>query len=249
MLSTRQFIGAATTALSLITGALLLALAAGNARAQGPAPTCWGVSVACQEPAAGALISVNQKYGGPPWRSREVAATLPSGPVNESSPSSGFSVTSMTCSGAPFHGAHGEGRSAISPAASQVGAEPCAWAFPAARARRNSPVISDNAVVAAPMNWRAERTGNSLPLSRSATQLAENHGKSRSARMHPSVATGQSAGARVRPLHPRKRTCASCLEMSGLCQKRTYAPQQIASLFDHLVGSAHRPEALTCVNR
>jgi hypothetical protein len=31
------------------------------------------------------------------------------------------------------------------------------------------------------MNWRAESTGNSLPLSRSATQLAENHGKSRSA--------------------------------------------------------------------
>src|SRR6516165_7606440 len=53
-----------------------------------PAPACWGVSVACQEPAAGALISVNQKYGGPPWRSREVAATLPSGPVSESSPSS-----------------------------------------------------------------------------------------------------------------------------------------------------------------
>ena len=38
------------------------------------------------EPAAGALTSVNQKYGGPPWRSREVAATLPSGPVSESSP-------------------------------------------------------------------------------------------------------------------------------------------------------------------
>jgi hypothetical protein len=31
----RQFIGAATTALSLITGAFLLALAVGNARAQG----------------------------------------------------------------------------------------------------------------------------------------------------------------------------------------------------------------------
>jgi hypothetical protein len=31
------------------------------------------------------------------------------------------------------------------------------------------------------MNWRAESTGNPLPLSRSATQLAENHGKSRSA--------------------------------------------------------------------
>src|SRR5213596_2623244 len=62
----------------------------------------------------------------------------------------------MTRSGAPFHGAHGEGRSAISPAASQAGAEPCARAFPAARARRNTPVINDTAVVAAPMNWRAE---------------------------------------------------------------------------------------------
>src|SRR5262249_57559009 len=31
-----------------------------------PATACWGVSVACQEPAAGALISVNQKYGGAP---------------------------------------------------------------------------------------------------------------------------------------------------------------------------------------
>src|SRR5512132_3770887 len=79
----------------------------------------------------------------------------------------------MTRSGAPFHGAHGEGRTAISPAASQAGAEPCARAFPAARARRNAPVISDNAVVAAPMNWRAESTGNPLPLSRPATQLAE----------------------------------------------------------------------------
>jgi hypothetical protein len=69
----------------------------------------------------------------------------------------------MTRSGAPFHGAHGEGRSAISPAASQAGAEPCARAFPAARARTNAPVISDNAVVAATMNWRAESTGDLLP--------------------------------------------------------------------------------------
>src|SRR5262245_63387223 len=87
----------------------------------------------------------------------------------------------MTRSGAPFHGAHGEGRSAISPAASHSGAEPCAHAFPAARARTNAPAISDNAVVAAPINWRAESTGNPLPLSRQATQLAGNHGKSRSA--------------------------------------------------------------------
>jgi hypothetical protein len=76
----------------------------------------------------------------------------------------GHAATSMTRSGAPFHGAHGEGSSAISPAASHADAEPCARAFPAARARRNAPVISDNAVVAAPMNWRAESTGNPSPL-------------------------------------------------------------------------------------
>ena len=40
VLSARRFIGAATTALSLITGAFLLALAAGNARAQGSVPAC-----------------------------------------------------------------------------------------------------------------------------------------------------------------------------------------------------------------
>src|SRR5262245_38167034 len=79
----------------------------------------------------------------------------------------------MTRSGAPFHGAHGEGRSAISPAASHSGAEPCAHAFPAARARTNAPVISDNAVVAVPINWRAESTGNPLPLSSPGTQSAE----------------------------------------------------------------------------
>jgi hypothetical protein len=39
VLSARQFIGATTTALSLITGAFLLALA-GHARAQGSAPAC-----------------------------------------------------------------------------------------------------------------------------------------------------------------------------------------------------------------
>src|SRR5438034_11233743 len=35
-----------------------------------PAPDCWGVSVACQEPAAGALISVNQKIGRASCRER-----------------------------------------------------------------------------------------------------------------------------------------------------------------------------------
>src|SRR5260370_7186378 len=46
-----------------------------------PAPACWGVSVACQEPAAGALISVNQKYGGPPRPSPPLAPPPPPAPT------------------------------------------------------------------------------------------------------------------------------------------------------------------------
>src|ERR1700730_18774240 len=124
----------------------------------------------------------------------------------------------MTRSGAPFHGAHGEGRSALSPAGWQSGAELCARAFPAARARRNAPVISDNAVVAAPMNWRAESTGNPLPLSRPATQLAEIMAKvdrpfavatssnGRVSRAKYSVSPICEHGAVVRPRNPARRT-------------------------------------------
>ena len=76
-------------------------------------------SVARHVPAAGDLTSASQKYGGPPWRSRDRAATLPSGAISESSPSSGFSAVNMTRSGAPFHGAIGEGSTASSAASSQ----------------------------------------------------------------------------------------------------------------------------------
>src|SRR4051794_41531601 len=89
-----------------------------------PAPACWGVSVACQEPAAGALISVNQKYGGPPWRSREVAATPPSGPVSDNPPSSCVSITSQTRPGAALPGAPSRGRKPISPPPPQAWAQP-----------------------------------------------------------------------------------------------------------------------------
>src|SRR5258708_36518929 len=73
-------------------------------------------SVARHVPAAGVLTSANQKYGGPPWRWRDLAATLPSGPISDSSPSSGFSAAKMTRSGAPFHGVTGDG-STVRPAA------------------------------------------------------------------------------------------------------------------------------------
>ena len=91
-----------------------------------PAGARSRASVARHVPAAGDLTSANQKYGGPPCRSRDLAATLPSGAISESSPSSGFSAAKMTRKGAPFHGATGEGRTAISAASSQVPGEP--WA-------------------------------------------------------------------------------------------------------------------------
>src|SRR5262249_39889074 len=42
------------------------------------------------------------------------------------------------------------------------------------------------------------------------------------------------------PLYPRKRTFAVHKRMSALGQKRTHAPQQTASLFDHLVGTGEQ---------
>ena len=91
-----------------------------------PAGARSRASVARHVPAAGDLTSANQKYGGPPWRSRDLAATLPSGAISESSPSSGFSAAKTTRKGAPFHGTIGEGRTASSAASSQVPGEP--WA-------------------------------------------------------------------------------------------------------------------------
>src|ERR1700722_6580088 len=85
-------------------------------------------SFACQVPAAGVATSANQKYGGPPWRSCEAAATLPSGAISESSPRIGFSAAKMTRSGAPFHGASGDGRTASGAASSQLEPGACACA-------------------------------------------------------------------------------------------------------------------------
>ena len=91
-----------------------------------PAGARSRASVARHVPAAGDLTSANQKYGGPPWRSRDFAATLPSGAISENSPSSDFSAVKMTRKGAPFHGETGDGRIAISAASSHMPDEP--WA-------------------------------------------------------------------------------------------------------------------------
>jgi hypothetical protein len=107
-------------------------------------------SFACHFPAAGDATSANQKYGGPPSRSCDLAATLPLGATSESSPSSGFSTAKMTRKGAPFHGATGDGKTAISAAPSQL--PDGAWARESSaetRRTKHAPAVSNNADTAA----------------------------------------------------------------------------------------------------
>src|SRR5207244_661944 len=98
----------------------------------------------------------NQKYGGPPCRSRDFAATFPSGATSENSPSSGLSVAKTTRKGAPFHGAIGEDSTASSAASSQVPREVSARASGLEKRKTKTiPAIGSNGV-AATENWRAE---------------------------------------------------------------------------------------------
>src|ERR1700730_16803466 len=84
-----------------------------------------------------------------------MAATLPSGAISESSPSSGFSAARITRRGAPFHGASGDGRTASSAASSQLPSAASARASVAEKRKtKNPPAISDNAD-AAVASWRA----------------------------------------------------------------------------------------------
>src|ERR1700735_2696684 len=94
------------------------------------------VSVMCQVPAAGVATSAYQKYGGPPLRSPDFAATLPLGATNDSAPSIGFSETNSTRSGTPCHGAIGAGSTATPAACSQ--ALDAAWDWARASATESS---------------------------------------------------------------------------------------------------------------
>src|SRR3954465_1354709 len=120
-------------------------------------------SLACHVPAAGDATSANQKSGGPPCRSRDLAATLPSGAISENSPSSGFSAAKKTRKGAPFQGVTGEGRIASSAASSQ--ARDGAWACDSTaeqRKMKSAPAISENAVATA-ANGRGLINGAPFP--------------------------------------------------------------------------------------
>src|ERR1700738_3090062 len=84
-----------------------------------------------------------------------MAATLPSGAISESSPSSGFSAARINRRGAPFHGASGDGRTASSAASSQLPSAASARASVSEKRKtKNPPAISDNAD-AAVASWRA----------------------------------------------------------------------------------------------
>ena len=77
-------------------------------------------SLACQVPGDGEATSAIQKYGGPSWRSRDFAATVPLGAISDSSPWSGFSAENRTRNAAPFHGPIGDGSTATSAASAQA---------------------------------------------------------------------------------------------------------------------------------
>ena len=109
-------------------------------------------------PAAGEATSAYQKYGGPPCRSRDLAATLPSGAMSESSPSSGFSPAKMTRSGAPFHGATGEGITASSAASAQAVAAAWALAFLTGKKLTRHALAISNSPVPAAAIWRGGST-------------------------------------------------------------------------------------------
>ena len=110
------------------------------------------VSCARHVPAVGDATSANQKYGGPPWRSRDLAATLPSGAISDSSPSTGFSAVNDDAQrrAAPRRDRRRQdrevrrrGRLAFGPRAAVEKSK-----------TKNAPAISNNAVAAA-ANWRA----------------------------------------------------------------------------------------------
>ena len=98
-------------------------------------------SCACHVPTTGDTTSANQKYGGPPCRSCDLAATLPFGAISENSPSSGLSVANITRKGAPFQGAIGEVKTASSVASSQLSGT---WACELQRCENRDQRCPDN---------------------------------------------------------------------------------------------------------
>ena len=125
-----------------------------------PAPS--RTSAARHLPAAGEATSANQKYGGPPCRSRDLTAIVPSGARSESSPLTGISAAMSTRNGAPVHGATGEGRTATS--ASQPPDRRWARAStPEQSTMENVPVTSNAAVTAPAASCRGWNNGAPIP--------------------------------------------------------------------------------------
>src|SRR5262249_11440865 len=120
-------------------------------------------SRACHVPTVGDATSANQKYGGPPCRSRDLTATLPSGATSESSPSSAVSAAKTTRKGAPFHGAIGDDNIAISAGSSQAPAGPLACEAATGKRMENAAATGTRALKAAANRCARD---NCLPLPR-----------------------------------------------------------------------------------
>ena len=95
VLSARQLIGAATTALSLIAGAFVLALAPGNARAQGSAPECDAAGEISLLPSPWAL------WKGAPLRVMLVTEKPLQGELSLTAPDGTVAATSRERHGGP----------------------------------------------------------------------------------------------------------------------------------------------------
>ena len=132
--------------------------------------------VACHVPAAGEATSANQKYGGPPRRSRDLAVSFPSGAISESSPSSGSSAAKTTRKGAPFQGAIGEDKTATSAALAQLLPGFSACKSDTEKTTTKNALATSNDAVTAAENWRA-RNNCALPDRKQATLGKLNHGK------------------------------------------------------------------------
>src|ERR1700688_2139981 len=99
---------------------------------------------------------------------------LPSGAISQISPSRGLSAANTTRSGAPFHGAIGEGKNASSAASSQAPAEPSAReSIPEQRTKKNAAAISDAADRGAATTWRPDSDCTPCPLMRDDTIIAQ----------------------------------------------------------------------------
>jgi hypothetical protein len=84
-----------------------------------------------------------------------LTATLPSGAISDSTPSPGFSVTTMTRSGAPVQGASGDGKTVTSAGFAQPSDAAAAGDSAVEKSSTNKPPATGKNAIAAAAKRRA----------------------------------------------------------------------------------------------